>query len=138
MIFVVHEPLEADRSFPAHVVDGQITRHSIEPSREFVSAIVLTATLENANPCFLEEVLGEVTIPCEAYQIPEQPVLILLDELIQQLGIAPAKTASNGARLGLHTHHEVVQCGDHATGYTGKGAEKMHKVTTGKWEAKSL
>src|SRR5215467_10675564 len=128
MLFVVHEPIETDRSFSSQVVNGQITRDRVEPGREFVFAVVLTSALENTNPRFLEEILGKVTISCETYQVPEQAMLILLDQMVQQVGIAPAKTVSYGARLGLHTHHEVVQCGDHATGYTGEGTGKMQNV----------
>src|SRR6266850_5453975 len=52
-------------------------------------------------------------------------MLILLDETVQQFRIAPAKTASNCAGLGLHALGEVICCGVHAIGYTGEDLRKM-------------
>jgi hypothetical protein len=52
-------------------------------------------------------------------------MLVLLDEAVQQIRIAPAKTASNCAGLGLHAIQEIIGCGVHATGYTGEEGEKM-------------
>ncbi len=83
------------------------------------------AAFHHANPGLLEEVLGQIAIPCQVDQIAQQPMLILLDETVQQVRIAPAKTTSYGAGLGFHRVHEVTSYGVHATGYTGEGGKKM-------------
>jgi len=95
-----------------------------------VLAVVLMAVLQHANPGFLEEVFRQFTIAHQVHQITKQPVLILLDEAVQQVWIAPTKTASNCAGLGLHAHHEVIRCGVHATGSYGRGPEKDARTET--------
>jgi hypothetical protein len=82
------------------------------------------ATLQHANPRFLEEVLRQFAVSGEVNEIAKKPMLILLNEAVQQVWIAPAETASNCARLGFHRIHEAVRCGIHATGYTGEEAKK--------------
>jgi hypothetical protein len=52
-------------------------------------------------------------------------VLVLLDETIEQVRIAPAQTAGNYAGLGIHSIQEVICSGVHATGYTGECTGKM-------------
>src|ERR1700756_314682 len=55
-------------------------------------------------------------------------MLILLDQPIEQVRVAPAKTASNCAGLGLHAIHEEISSGVHATGYTDEGRRKMQEL----------
>jgi hypothetical protein len=73
------------------IVDGEISCHRIKPSDEFVLTVRLMATFQHTNPCFLEEVLRQFTISREVHQITQQPMLILLDETVQQLRIAPRR-----------------------------------------------
>src|SRR5260370_33935685 len=87
-------------------------------------AVVLMAAFQHANPGFLEEVLGQFTISRQINQIPEQPVLILLDETVQQVRIAPAETASNCAGIGFHRVREAISYGVHATRIYGRGDKK--------------
>src|SRR5258707_612500 len=86
-------------------------------------AVVLMAAFQHANPGFLEEVLGQFAISRQVNQIPEQPVLILLDETVQQVRIAPAETASNCAGFGFHRIREAIY-GVHATRIYGRGDKK--------------
>src|SRR6267378_1571626 len=123
-LFVLRQPIHADRIFLPPIVDRQISRDRIKPCAEFMASIVLMAALQHANPGFLEKVLCQLTISRQVNQITKQPMLILLDETVQQVRIAPAKAASNCAGFGLHAHHEVICGGVHATGIYGRGAKK--------------
>jgi len=49
------------------------------------------APFEHSNPGFLEEVFRQLTISREVHQIPKQPVLELLDQTVEQFGVAPAQ-----------------------------------------------
>jgi len=62
MLFVLHQPIQADRTFLPQIINCQIPRHRVEPRAEFVPAIVLMAAFQHANPGFLEEVLGQFAI----------------------------------------------------------------------------
>src|SRR5580704_12366277 len=96
-----------------------------KPGAEFVLAVVLMAAFEDSNPGFLEKVFGQFAMSGEVSQITQQAMLILLDQTVEQIRIATAKTTSDYAGLGLHPIHEIAGCGVHATGYTGEAGEKM-------------
>src|SRR5262249_46959459 len=133
VFFVFHQPIQAQRAFLPQIINRQIPRYRVKPCAEFVLAVVLMAAFEDANPRLLEEVFRQLTISREVDQIPKQSVLVLLDETIQQIRIAPAKTASDCAGFGLHAHHEVVCRGVHASWIYEAGHEKdAGQVTTSK------
>ena len=109
MLVVFHQPVQADRTLLPQIVDGQISRDRIKPGAEFVTAVVLVAAFQHADPCFLEEVLRQFTISRQIDQITKKPVLVLLDETVQQVGITPAEATSNCAGLGFHRIHEAIR-----------------------------
>lgn len=73
-------------------IDHQITRDGKQPRVEARIAVELGAAQQHPHPRFLEKILGHLPIAGEIQQIPQQPVLILQDEFVQQLGIVPLQT----------------------------------------------
>src|SRR5207253_2453361 len=57
-------------------------------------------------------------------QIAKKPMLILLDETVQQVRVAPAETASNCAGIGFHRIRVAISYGVHATRIYGRGDKK--------------
>ena len=80
--------VEAYRLLAAHVVNRQVARNAKQPGAELVASIVLAAALEDANPRLLKKVFGQIAAAGQVNQIAQQPVLIFLDQPIQQIGIA--------------------------------------------------
>jgi hypothetical protein len=78
-----------------------------KPGAEFVLAVVLMAAFEDSNPGFLEKVFSQLAVSGEVGQIAQQAMLILLDQTVEQIRVATAKTTSDGAGLGLHPIHEI-------------------------------
>jgi hypothetical protein len=60
------------------------------------------AALEHADPGFLEEVFGALAAGGKVEQISEQSVLILLDEMIEEVGVAALEPLGEG--LGIVGH----------------------------------
>src|SRR6476619_2761074 len=87
----VGQGIETLRFFLTLPVDHQVTRNGEEPGLELGLAVVLVAALQDAYPCFLEKILGALAIASDVKQIAEQPVLILLDQAVEQLGIAASQ-----------------------------------------------
>jgi len=82
------------------------------------------AGVRGANPGLLEEVLRQFTISRQVDQITKKPMLILLDETVQQVRVAPAETASNCAGIGFHRIRVAISYGVHATRIYGRGGKK--------------
>ena len=82
------------------------------------------AAFQHANPGFLEEVFRQFAIARQVDQITQKPMLILLDEMVEQVWIAAAEAASNYAGLGFHRIQEAISSGVHATGIYGRGGKK--------------
>ena len=57
-------------------------------------------------------------------QIPEQPVLILLDQAVEQVGIPATQAASDLGVLMLHPGHEIAGRRVHATHEYGPAEKK--------------
>jgi hypothetical protein len=80
----------------------------------------LVAALDNANPGFLEKILGALFAAGDVDEIAEQAVLILLDQAVKQIGITPLQAARDG--FGFIAH----QRGERQSGSkNGRGSEKI-------------
>src|SRR2546423_12243264 len=62
--------------------------------------------LQHADPRLLKKILRAFLISCDVHQIPEQPVLILLDQPVQQLRVALPQSLRDGLRLVGHQRRE--------------------------------
>src|SRR5579864_5381038 len=112
--------------FRRRLIDGEVPGDRVQPSAELVPAVILMTAFQYPHPCFLEQVFGDGTICRQAHKVTQQPMLVLLDETVQQVRVSPAKATNDSAGLGLHPVHEVAGGRVHANGYTGEHLEKMH------------
>lgn len=92
----VGEGIEALHFFLALPVDDQIAGDAEKPGLEFVLAVVLIAALENTNPGFLGEVFGALTAGGQIKQVAKEAILILLDQLVEEIGVAALKPLGEG------------------------------------------
>src|SRR5437867_12749250 len=67
---------------------------------------VLMAAFEDANPCFLKEIFGACLVSGDVDEVAEQPVLILLDQAVEKIGVAALQAARDGLCFIGH------QCGE--------------------------
>jgi hypothetical protein len=95
-LFGVGQRVEALHFFGALPVDHQVARDAEKPSFKFVFAVVLMAAFEDANPRFLEKIFGALAAGGQIEQIAEQPVLVLLDQLIEEIGVAALEPLGEG------------------------------------------
>src|SRR5882762_266779 len=72
-------------------VDDQVARDREEPGVKFRFAVVLVPALQHADPGLLKEVFGALAISRYVEQIAEQPVLVLLNETVEQLWVAASQ-----------------------------------------------
>src|SRR5437667_7127040 len=82
------------------------------------------AAFQHPYPGFLEEVLGQFTISRKINQMPEQPVVILLNQAVEQVGIPATQAASDLGVLMLHPGHEIAGRRVHATHEYGPAKKK--------------
>src|SRR5262249_26111949 len=129
IFFRPRERFKTFRFLAAVPVQHKIPRYRKEPSFEFPLAVVLRATLEDADPGFLETIFGTFTAAGQMKQIAEQPELILLDEQVEQLRVAVFQAASDGLRVIGH------QAG--VAGPRRKGNRSDHGTCRGKGRAHS-
>lgn len=90
------ERVNALRFLAAVPVEDQIAGDGKKPSFKFPSAVVLVAAFENAEPGFLEEIFSAFAVGGEVDQITEQAELVLLDEEIEEFGIAAFEALGQG------------------------------------------
>jgi len=93
---------QALRFFATMPVKHQVARNGEKPRFEFPLAVVLMAAFENAQPSLLEKVFGALTVSGEVNQVAEKAELILLDEAVEEIGIAAPEGTSQ--RLGVIEH----------------------------------
>jgi hypothetical protein len=74
------------------------------------------AAFENAQPSLLEKVFGALTVSGEVNQVAEKTELILLDEAVEEIGIAAPEGTSQ--RLGVIEH----EGGEAYRGGPGRGS----------------
>jgi len=60
------------------------------------------AALEDADPGFLKKIFGAFLVPGDVDEIAEQAVLILLDEAVEEIGVAALQTARDGLCFTAH------------------------------------
>jgi hypothetical protein len=96
------ERFNALRFLAAMPVEHQIAGDGEEPGFKFPPAVVLMAALENPQPGFLKKVFGALLVAGEVDQVAEQAELVLLDETVEEIGIAASERA--GERLGVVEH----------------------------------
>src|SRR5271157_4958100 len=123
---VVSQTAEFSRLPAAQVVEEQIVRDGEKPCTEFMTAVVLVAALKHPDPGFLKEVLSNFPAPGQVYEVTQKTVLVLLDQVIEKVGIMTPKSTSDLYVLVRHRTHEIASSHIHAAMYTRKGQEKMH------------
>jgi hypothetical protein len=77
-----------------------------EPGFKFGFAVVLVAALEDADPGFLEKVLGALLASGDVDQVTEEAVLIQLNEVIEQIRVALLQAAGDGLGFIGHQRRE--------------------------------
>src|SRR5580658_4268748 len=80
-------------AFPREV-DNEVARDGEDPGVEARLAVVLRAAPEDADPDLLEEVLSHLALVRQEHEITHQPMLIGLDEMVEQLRVLPLEAAS--------------------------------------------
>src|SRR5713101_1677420 len=70
-----------------------MARDGEEPGFKFRLSVVLVAALKDADPGLLEKILGALSVSRYVYQVAEQPILILLDQAVEQIGVALLQAA---------------------------------------------
>ena len=100
--FRIAKIFEAGNFFAARNVDDQIARNGEKPRFELGFGVVLVASLEDANPRFLEKVFGDGGVAREEEKVTVEAMLVLLNEAIKEVGIAAAKSIGEG--LGVVRH----------------------------------
>ena len=111
----IGEGIEALRFLLALPIDDQVARDREEPGVKFRFAVVLVPALQHADPGLLKEVFGALAISRYVEQIPEQPVLLLLNETVEQLWVAASQPEGYGLFVVRH------QCREQQGGRRGKG-----------------
>src|SRR5688572_7480162 len=84
------------------MVQHQVARDGDQPGFELEAAVVLRASLQHAQPRLLEDVLGQLAVSAEMKQVAKKAMLVLEDQSVQQLGIAPPQPARDLRPLGFH------------------------------------
>ena len=93
-------------------------RDGEEPGLEFRFAIVLVAALEDADPGFLKKVFGAFFVSRDVDKIAEQAILILLDQAVEQIGVAPLQAARDALCFIAHQRGEEQS-------WTGHGGDPI-------------
>src|SRR5262249_37702166 len=101
-VFRAAERFEAMRFLAAMPIEHEVAGDGEKPGLKFPAAIVLVAALENTQPGFLKKVFGAFLAAREVNKVTEQPELILLDEAVEEVGIAALEGA--GERLSVVEH----------------------------------
>src|SRR5437867_8715881 len=68
---------------------------------------VLMAAFEDANPCFLKEIFGACLVSGDVDEVAEQPVLILLDQAVEKIGVAALQAADRKSTR-LNSSHRTI------------------------------
>ena len=111
----------------AQVVDGNVVPDRHEPGDEAVAPVVEMPLFQHAQPDLLKQVFSDRAIAGEVQQITQQPVLILLDQRIEQIRIAaPEPLAIWASSVSIGTSKLDKAVAIILTGYTGEGEKKTH------------
>ena len=85
LVQAAHRPLSP-------LVDHQVARNRKQPGLKPGLPVELTAPGQYAHPDLLKHVLGHLAVPGQKQQVPQKPVLITHNQLIQQSNILPLKS----------------------------------------------
>src|SRR6202140_1619260 len=126
-------------------VDDQMPGDGKEPGLELGPAVVLMTAFQHADPGLLEKILGAFAVAGDVEKIAEQPVLILLDEGVEQFRVAAFQAQGQG--LGVVGHEcrkqqgsrpgegrscnrpgkgRTYKCRAHSKLYTSQAGKKTH------------
>ena len=96
LLLGIGEGVEALRFSGALPINDQVAGDGEEPGLEFGFAVVLVAAFEDADPGFLEKIFGALFVAGDVDEVAEQAVLILLDQAVEQVGVAALQAAGDG------------------------------------------
>src|SRR5258708_25435525 len=119
-------------------------RDGEEPAFKFRFATMLVAAREDADPGFRKKIFGALFVSRDVDKIAEQAILILLDQAVEQIGVAPLQAARDALCFIAHQRGEeqswtghggdpikngplwgpTWDLGAHSKWYRGSGAEK--------------
>src|SRR5208337_3959124 len=99
-------------------------RNRHQPCDEAIAAVVEMALLQHAQPGLLKQVFGEGVIASEMQQVAQKPVLILLDQRVEQIRVAAPETTRDLGLFGFHCNQRTEGGGDHTIGIYAPGREK--------------
>src|SRR5216684_4215729 len=114
LLLRIRQRVQALRFLRALPVNDQVPRDGEKPRFKFRFAVVLVATLEDADPGLLKKILGALPASGDVDKIAEQAVLILLDQAIEQVRIALLQASRDGLCFIAHQRGEEK-------GWTGHG-----------------
>ena len=100
----------------AQVIDGEVARDGEEPRLEAGAAVVGAATLQDAQPCRLHQVVDEIAPPEQVDEVADKTKLILLDEVVQQGDVSLTKTACDPLRIGSQGLRQCLVAFKHTRG----------------------
>src|SRR5690348_17062754 len=110
---------------------------------------------QHAQPRFLKKIFGALPVCGQVQQIAEQPELVLLDQPVEQIGVALFERACQGLGVVEHEGGEAYRArqwrgsrrqparpqyweeGDHVIGYTRQGWTKTQGAPRPIWEPTS-
>ena len=92
----INERVQALRFFRALPVDHQVPGDGEKPRFKFRFSVVLMAALEHPDPSLLKKVLRPRFVSGNVHEVAEKSVLILFDQPVEQVGIAPLQAARDG------------------------------------------
>src|SRR5260370_29711605 len=84
----------------------QVPRDGEQPGLESRLAVVRMPALEDADPRLLEKVFGPLFVSCDVHEIAEQAILILLDQPVEQIGVAPPQAARDALCVIAHQRRD--------------------------------
>ena len=109
LLFGIGQRIEALRFLGALPVNDEVTGDGEEPGLKSRSTVILVAALEDADPSFLKKIFGALFVSRDVDQVAEQAVLILLDQAVEQVRVAPLQAARDG--LGFIAHQRGEEQG---------------------------
>src|SRR5712664_3978187 len=93
LLFGIRQRVQTLRLLSSLPINDQVACDGEEPGFKLRLAVVLVATLEDADPRLLEKVFGPLSASRDVDEIAEQAVLILLDQAVEQVGVALLQSA---------------------------------------------
>src|SRR5581483_6170525 len=89
------QSFEACGRLLARPIDDEVARNGKEPGVELRFTVVLTPAFHHPDPGFLEDVFGEFAVAGEKDEVTKQPVLIALDQAVEEFRVASPQTTGD-------------------------------------------